>query len=213
MNLEDEGCYTSPKVLSTDENLAKQREQGNQFLQITVTVDFADRKEVINAEVMKDWLATDEAGNVTLDQAKVKEYVQQLKYKYDTFGSSRQFKTATGETITVSGGDYGWLIAPNDTTAKIIEAIKSGQSQTIEPEYTYRGYHRETDEIGNTYVEISLAKQHMWFFKDGQLLVDTDVVTGNHNKGWDTHTGVYAIMYKERDATLVGENYSSPVKY
>ena len=62
-------------------------------------------------------------------------------------------------------------------------------------------------------MEISLAKQHMWFFKDGQLLVDTDVVTGNHNKGWDTHTGVYAIMYKERDATLVGENYSSPVKY
>ena len=56
VNLEDEGCYTSPKVLSTDENLAKQREQGNQFLQITVTVDFADRKEVINAEVMKDWL-------------------------------------------------------------------------------------------------------------------------------------------------------------
>ena len=43
-----------------------------------MTVDFADRKEVINAEVMKDWLATDEAGNVTLDQAKVKEYVQQL---------------------------------------------------------------------------------------------------------------------------------------
>ena len=83
--------------------------------------------------------------------------------------------------------------------AKIIEAIKSGQSQTIEPEYTYRGYHRETDEIGNTYVEISLAKQHMWFFKDGQLLVDTDVVTGNHNKGWDTHTGVYAIMYKEKE--------------
>ena len=36
------------------------------------------------------------------------------------------------------------------------------------------------------HVEISLSKQHMWFFKDGQLLVDTDVVTGNHNKGWIT---------------------------
>lgn len=213
VNLDEAGCYTSPSVLSTDENLAKERDQGNAFLNVTVTVDFADRQEVINKDVMKDWLTTDDSGNVTLDEAKVKEYVQQLKYKYDTFGSSRQFKTATGETITVSGGDYGWLIAPNDTTAKIIEAIKSGQSQTIEPEYTYTGYHRETDEIGNTYVEISLSKQHMWFFKDGQLLVDTDVVTGNHNKGWDTHTGVYAIMYKERDATLVGEDYSSPVKY
>ena len=120
---------------------------------------------------------------------------------------------SSGQTITVSGGDYGWLIAPNDTTTKIIDTIKSGQSQTIEPEYTYTGYCRDTNDIGNTYVEISLDQQHMWFYKDGQLIVDTDVVTGCHNKGWDTHTGVYAIMYKERDATLVGEGYNSAVSY
>lgn len=213
VDLEEEGCYSSPTVLSTDENLVKQKDQGNAFLNVTVTVSFADRQEIINKDVMKDWLTTDESGNVTLSQDKVKEYVQQLKYKYDTFGSSRKFRTATGEDITVSGGDYGWVIAPNDTTSKIIEAIKSGQSQTIEPEYIYSAYRREEDEIGNTYVEISLEKQHMWFFKDGQLIVDTDVVTGNHNNGWDTHTGVYAIMYKERDATLVGEGYNSEVSY
>lgn len=113
----------------------------------------------------------------------------------------------------MSGGDYGWVIAPNDTTTKILDAIKSGESQTITPEYTYSAYRREKDEIGNTYVEISLSRQHMWFFKDGQLLVSTDIVTGNHNRGWDTHTGVYAIMYKERDATLVGEGYNSSVTY
>ncbi len=97
--------------------------------------------------------------------------------------------------------------------SKLIEAIKSGKSQTIEPEYTYKGYVRDTNDIGNTYVEVSLSAQHMWFYKNGQLLVDTDVVTGNHNLGHDTKTGIYAIMYKERNATLVGEDYSSPVKY
>ena len=137
----------------------------------------------------------------------------ELAKKYDTFGYPRQFKTSTGETITVSGGDYGWLMARNDTTTKLIEAIKSGKSQTIEPEYTYKGYVRDTNDIGNTYVEVSLSAQHMWFYKNGQLLVDTDVVTGNHNLGHDTKTGIYAIMYKERNATLVGEDYSSPVKY
>ena len=213
LDLDQAGCYIEPSVLSTDENLAKQRDEGNKLLTVTVTIDFSDRQEVINGDVMKDWLTTDEEGNVDLDQAKVREYVQQLQYKYDTFGSSREFKTSSGQTITVSGGDYGWLIAPNDTTAKIIEAIKSGQSQTIEPEYTYTGYCRDTNDIGNTYVEISLDQQHMWFYKDGQLIVSTDVVTGCHNKGWDTHTGVYAIMYKERDATLVGEGYNSAVSY
>ena len=213
LDLDQAGCYIEPTVLSTDENLAKQRDEGNKLLTVTVTISFSDRQEVINGDVMKDWLTTDEEGNVDLDRDKVRAYVQQLQYKYDTFGSSRQFTTSSGQTITVSGGDYGWLIAPNDTTTKIIDAIKSGQSQTIEPEYTYTGYCRDTNDIGNTYVEISLDQQHMWFYKDGQLIVDTDVVTGCHNKGWDTHTGVYAIMYKERDATLVGEGYNSAVSY
>ena len=213
LDLDQAGCYIEPSVLSTDENLAKQRDEGNKLLTVTVTISFSDRQEVINGDVMKDWLTTDEEGNVDLDRDKVRAYVQQLQYKYDTFGSSRQFKASSGQTITVSGGDYGWLIAPNDTTTKIIDAIKSGQSQTIEPEYTYTGYCRDTNDIGNTYVEISLDQQHMWFYKDGQLIVDTDVVTGCHNKGWDTHTGVYAIMYKERDATLVGEGYNSAVSY
>lgn len=213
LDLDQAGCYIEPSVLSTDENLAKQRDAGNKLLTVTVTIDFSDRQEVINGDVMKDWLTTGEDGNVDLDRTKVREYVQQLQYKYDTFGSSRQFTTSSGQTITVSGGDYGWLIAPNDTTTKIIDTIKSGQSQTIEPEYTYTGYCRDTNDIGNTYVEISLDQQHMWFYKDGQLIVDTDVVTGCHNKGWDTHTGVYAIMYKERDATLVGEGYNSAVSY
>lgn len=213
MNLEEAGCYTSPEVVSTDENLVKQRDQGNAFLNVTVTIDFADRQEIVDKEVMKDWLVVNEEGNIDLSHEKAKAYVQELKYEYDTFGTSRPFTTADGQNITVSGGDYGWVIAPNDTTTKILDAIKSGQSQTITPEYTYTAYRREKDEIGDTYVEISLSKQHMWFFKDGQLLVSTDVVTGNHNKGWDTHTGVYAIMYKERDATLVGEGYNSHVNY
>lgn len=213
LDLEAEECYLKPAVYSTDENLIKQRDQSNVFLGVTVTFDFSDRQEVVNKDVIKNWLTTDENGDVVLDEEKAKEYVVEMAKKYDTFGYPRQFVTSNGETITVSGGDYGWLIARNDTTTKLVEAIKSGQSQTMEPEYTYRGYVRDTNDIGNTYVEISLQAQHMWFYKDGQLLVSTDVVTGNHNQGWDTHTGIYGIMYKERNATLVGENYSSPVQY
>ena len=213
VDLEASDCYLKPSVYQDDKNLIAQRDQSNAFLKAKITIDFSDRQEVVDQNLIKDWVTTDENGNAVLDEAKVKAYVVELAKKYDTFGYPRQFKTSTGETITVSGGDYGWLMARNDTTTKLIEAIKSGKSQTIEPEYTYKGYVRDTNDIGNTYVEVSLSAQHMWFYKNGQLLVDTDVVTGNHNLGHDTKTGIYAIMYKERNATLVGEDYSSPVKY
>ena len=64
------GCYIEPTVLSTDENLAKQRDEGNKLLTVTVTISFSDRQEVINGDVMKDWLTTDEEGNVDLDRDK-----------------------------------------------------------------------------------------------------------------------------------------------
>ena len=85
LDLDQAGCYIEPTVLSTDENLAKQRDEGNKLLTVTVTISFSDRQEVINGDVMKDWLTTDEEGNVDLDRDKVRAYVQQLQYKYDTF--------------------------------------------------------------------------------------------------------------------------------
>ena len=33
--------------------------------------------------------------------------------------------------------------------------------------------------VGGTYVEISINQQHMWYYKNGKLVVETDVVTGN----------------------------------
>ena len=45
------------------------------------------------------------------------------------------------------------------------------------------------------------------------MVLETDCVTGNSARGFDTPAGVYGITYKQRDATLNGENYSTPVNY
>ena len=40
-----------------------------------MTFDFSDRQEVVNKDVIKNWLTTDENGDVVLDEEKAKEYV------------------------------------------------------------------------------------------------------------------------------------------
>ena len=47
---------------------------------------------------------------VTFDKKAVKKYIGELADKYDTKGKSRKFTTATGNTVTVEGGAYGWKI-------------------------------------------------------------------------------------------------------
>ena len=62
-------------------------------------------------------------------------------------------------------------------------------------------------------MEIDYTNQHMWYYKKGELILDTDIVSGNVNRGNGSPDGVFKIVYCQRDATLVGEDYESSVKY
>ncbi|PRR81179.1 L,D-transpeptidase [Clostridium vincentii] len=60
-------------------------------------------------------------------------------------------------------------------------------------------------------MEINLTKQHLWFYKNGKLITDGDVITGLPTKDSETPTGIYQLKYKAKNATLKGEGYSVPV--
>ena len=214
INLEELGCYEKPSVLQDDAGLIAERDAKNQLLKVDITYDFGDRSETVDGSVVKDWLIQDSDGNWTVDESKAAAYVQQLAYKYDTFGLTHEFTTHAGNKITLKGGDYGWVIKKSETTAALVEYIKEGKNGTVEPVYLYEGKSRDTNDIGGTYVEISIQDQEMWCYKDGVVVVDTPVVTGNVSKGYDTPAGgVWAIDAKKHDAVLKGEGYTQPVTY
>ncbi len=66
---------------------------------------------------------------------------------------------------------------------------------------------------GGTYIEISIDQQHMWYFENGELILDTDVVTGNADGECDTPTGRFSVDSRATDTTLTGPGYSSFVNY
>jgi len=214
ISLEEEGCYIDPTVFSDNEDLITKRDQFNAYLGVTVTYDFSDRQEVVDKEVIKTFIAENEEGEISLSEEKIREYIQQLGYTYDTFGLSREFTTTGGSTITLKGGDYGWCINKSEETTALMEAIQNGESQTRTPIYLYSGICRDTNDIGGTYVEISISEQRMWLYKDGQQLVSTAIVTGDVSKGYDTPSGgVWAVDAKMQDTYLTGQGYSSPVTF
>ena len=66
--------------------------------------------------------------------------------------------------------------------------------------------------IGNTYIEISIKQQRMWYYINSELYVETPVVTGNVGY-YSTPTGAYNIYQKLSPATLTGPTWSSFVNY
>jgi hypothetical protein len=89
----------------------------------------------------------------------------------------------------------------------------AGKSQDREPVYSQTAASHTGNDYGDTYVEINLSAQHLFFYVDGELLIETDFVSGNASKGWSTPGGIYPLTYKERNATLRGTNYATPVSY
>lgn len=213
VDLEEENCYKKPSIYRDDEALIRQCEQANKLTDVIITYDFADRTETVDRSVIKDWLAIRD-GECVLDREKVAAYIYELAYQYDTFGNTRNFQTYDGRDITITGGDYGWVIDQPAETDALIDAINNGETQVREPVYVYEGWSRAANDIGYTYIEIDLASQRMVFYKDGYPLVDTPVVTGNPNiPGMETPTGCFALDAMQSPAVLTGEDYEANVTF
>ena len=212
LDLDESDCYVKPEIYSDNEELNEKVENLNKYATANLTYDFGDDHEVLDGNTIKDWLEID-GTSVSVDQAKVKEYVASLAHDYDTFGRKRSFKTTSGREITVSGGDFGWWMDRASTVAEIVKAVENGTKGELPLVYFGKGMKYGADDIGSSYVEIDLDNQHVYVYVSGNMVIESDCVSGKVSTGNYTPEGTYSITYKERDATLVGENYSSPVSY
>ena len=185
----------------------------NDFAVANIQYKFGEDTEVVDSELIKKWITVDEK-QVLLREENVKEYVKGLAKKYDTVGIERPFVDSHGDVVTVSGGPYGWEIDQEEETKELLALINEGKSiKDREPVYKQKAFARGMNDIGNTYVEVNMSEQKMWFYKDGELIVSTNIVTGNLAKGHGTPTVVGYIYNKVRNTKLVGTGYVAFVNY
>lgn len=211
IDLDELGCYEEPAVRSDDESLTALAESLNRYVNMTVTYTMGSKNEVLDGEEIHTWLSY-ENGQVSVDEGKISEYVKSLASKYNTAYSKRTFKTSYGPEVEVSGV-YGWRIDQQAEAAALKEALAEGKDVTKEPAYAQKAASHDGNDYGNTYAEVNLTAQHLFFYKDGQKILESDFVSGNVAKGYTTPPGLFSLTYKQRDATLKGQGYASPVKF
>lgn len=210
--------YAQPKVLADSKSLVDEQKYCKKYLTQVITYQFHSGDVAITPAELDTMLNISDKGVVTVDEEGVAAYVNAMADERDTVGKTRSFTTASGSTISVGGGNYGYLIDRSGETAQLVEDIKKGKDVAREPLYSRRPYVSGGNEIGSSYVELSISQQRLWLFKDGNQVLTTSVVTGNVNKGAGTPTGIYSISYLDRNAVLRGPDwdgstYESPVSY
>lgn len=206
-------CYIHPQYISSSPKIIEIKNILNKCVSSKIAYTLGEHKETIDGSIINKWLTVNENLEVIVDEEKVKNYIDTLFNVYNTIGKTRSFVTSSGKTINISGGDYGWAVNTAKETQNLNTAIKEGQTIIKEPAYIQTALSHNSNDIGSTYVEIDMTKQHLWFYKNGSLIVQGDVVTGNVNSNHSTPGGIYRLKYKQTNATLKGQDYSSPVDF
>ena len=208
--------YIVPSILSTDPTLNLKVNTYNSYDKAVITYVFGDEKEVLDWNTICEWVVF-ENGEGYLSEERIREYVMTLGQKYNTIYYERSFHTTAGNDITFAENDnnYGYLIDEEGEYAQLLADIQSNVQTEREPVYSYAGVGRHGRDDMASYVEVSIGAQHLWFYKDYQMLYETDVVTGCIAKNTPTQTGIFPIAYKESPATLIPSNETNgtPVKY
>lgn len=220
LDMMDEECYVMPAYTSDSPEVQAACDEMNSYLKASITYPM-DEKLVVDKELISGWVTYDDKMNVTFDEDAVRDWMREFGSKYDTVGKTRSITTPTGKSAEVSGGTYGWSVDEDKETENLINSIKNGEVAEREPAYNQKAASHSAQDWGSTYIEVDIAAQHMWYIVDGSVAMESDVVTGLPADGRNTPTGVYSILYTERDSTLKGEtdpatgkpSYETPVAF
>lgn len=166
-------------------NTSLQKYQG-----VSITYTFGNETQVLDNATICSWLVISD-DSVSIDTAQAQEYIKNLATKYNTIYKPRSFTTTGGETITIEGNEYGYRVDQDGELAQLLTDIDGGAAVTREPVYSKSGYSRNgTDDLNGSYIEVSLDQQHLWLYKNGVLVTETDIISGLPVDG-RKHTGVH----------------------
>lgn len=221
VSLEEEGCYHDLELTEEMKDTIALWEKLDDFQQCGIVYQMGEEQVPVDASVVCDWAALDESGDFLLDENgalqlredAVEEFVAELAAEYDTVGSSRKFMATRGEEVTVEGGIYGNKLDQQAEIDYLTDAFLTKKKEVHEPAYTQKAWVQGKNDIGDTYIEIDMGEQKMYYYVDGVMQIETPIVTGNTSRRMGTPSGVNYVYLKQTNRILRGANYASHVDF
>lgn len=221
-------CYETPPLTREQEETRALWEKLFRYQSGVITYDFSDECVSMDAGVLAGFLkkeeefpylpVLDEQGRLQLEESRVVDYVEELSAKYSTYGKEWEFQSTRGDRVTVSGVTYGGQLDKGAETQWLLETLAArldgGSGEQPEephvPAYTREPFCRNSEDLGDTYIEVDMGEQKLYYYLEGELAVETDIVSGN---GGGTPEGVNYVYAKQTNRILRGPGYASHVDY
>lgn len=102
-----------------------------------------------------------------------------------------------------------------------MQEIQSGTQTTREPVYSMRANAHGINDLGDTYIEVDLTEQYMWYYQNGNIIFQSEIVSGlPGDPDRKIPPGIFTLNSKSSPSVLRGEmtangtySYEQPVTY
>ena len=193
----DDSAYEQPTVKSDDKDLKAAVDEVNAHLGATQSLTVGGKEvATVGASQIAQWVSIDDKLQMAIDTDAITTWCKgDLSKELDTIGTTRTYTTPDGKTYSVTGGEYGWCIDGATLATSIADAIKAGKAGTIEvPMKTKAAKWGEGGaDWGDRWVDVNIKTQHATFYDGGEVIWESDIVSGKVDGGYDTPQGVYQI--------------------
>ncbi|MDO4490124.1 MAG: L,D-transpeptidase family protein [Lachnospiraceae bacterium] len=213
LSVEELGIYENPGCTSEDPELNSRMEDLNSVISSSITYQLPNGEtRVLDADILVNWIGQDETGNYFFDSehwgSNVANFVEDLAKEVNTSDSKTRFNTINGGVVVLDNYLRGWVIDEEAEGAQLAEELASRTVTTREPVYAQRAYSEENNGVGNTYVEIDLSAQYLWAVENGQVVIESPIVSGTMVPSRYTPEGIYPLYGKQEGRWLRGTQYA-----
>ena len=213
LNLAEADCYVRAIKSADTYGVALGVAMLNHLVSSRITYDWNGTEVILDGDTIHQWIIPGERGNHSLDKAAMDSFVAHQAAENDSRGQSPHFRTTAGAEIPLVSGATGFRTDQAAEAGALYELIMAGTQTERLPIYRNLGWHGGQNDAGASYVEIDLGSQHLYLYVDGELILDSVIVSGNMGRGWRSPAGLFAVYYKTTNTVLRGPGYARPVSY
>lgn len=208
-------AYVKAGITKDNEELIKKLEELNKNTNFTITYTIGDEEIKIDKSIFYDWYEKDENGvpylnddKYAINEENLRTFVGKIANKYDN--KIINFKTHDNKDIEIEKGSLINELNVEKEVQQLTTDINNQKDVKREPIWKTKGLVNK--KIDDTYIEVSIDKQHLWYYKDGEIVLESNVVTGKQGTN-DTDKGAWYVIEKTKGTYLTGASWKTWVDY
>ena len=213
LDLTQSNLYVKPKFSKDDPKLKRAKMELNKALLSSVELTYGNARFFLDRSRFATWLSLDEDLKVKVDYLSAQNFIQNI---------ADQLEMPLSEILALSENEFITDSLKNKTFPRmhifhevefLMTSIPQGKAVSKPIVFVAQGLPRGLQNGLKDFVEVSILDQKLWLFRNGRLVLETSVVTGNQKYNRATPKGEYHVLFKTKDKVLRGPGYASFVKY